>query len=242
MRKEIDMELEPSIVVPSAERRRFLGDSAAAAVLLLAGCATQGERSAEPESEESSGEAEVTPGEDLMQEHGVLERVLLVYGEVIRRVERNETVDPMLVSSAAGIVRRFVEDYHERNEEQFIFPRLRSAKREVQTVETLLLQHQRGRELTDEIMRLTKTGVNDQVAGLLRKFERMYRPHAAREDTVIFPAFRSVVGRNEYAELGERFEDDEHEKLGEHGFENAVAEVARIETALGIFDLAAFTP
>jgi hemerythrin-like domain-containing protein len=236
------MELEPAIDVPSAERRRFLGDSAAAAVLLLAGCTTQGERSAEQGSEESSGEAEVTPGEDLMQEHGVLERVLLVYGEVIRRVERNEAVDPMLVSSAAGIVRRFVEDYHERNEEQFVFPRLRSAKREVQTVETLLLQHQRGRELTDEIVRLTKTSVDDQVASLMRKFERMYRPHAAREDTVVFPAFRSLVGRSEYAELGERFEDDEHEKLGEHGFENAVAEVARIETALGIFDLAAFTP
>ncbi len=227
-----------SIVVPTPERRRFLRDSAAGAALLLAGCASGGERS----SAEDSDDAEVTPGEDLMQEHGVLERVLLVYGEVIRRIERGESVDPMLISSAAGIVRHFVEDYHEKNEEQFIFPRLESAKREVQTVTTLRLQHQRGRDLTDEILRLTKTGVNDQVAVLLRKFERMYRPHAAREDTVVFPAFRSVVGRSEYAELGERFEDDEHKRLGDHGFEDTVAEVARIETALGIFDLAAFTP
>jgi hypothetical protein len=35
----------------------------------------------------------------------------------------------------------------------------------------------------------------------------MYRPHAVREDTVVFPAFRSVVGHSAYRELGEQFED-----------------------------------
>ena len=41
----------------------------------------------------------------------------------------------------------------------------------------------------------------------LRAFGRMYRPHAAREDTVLFPAFRDVVGRAAYRELGEQFEE-----------------------------------
>jgi hypothetical protein len=70
----------------------------------------------------------------------------------------------------------------------------------------------------------------------------MYRPHAAREDTVLFPAFREVVGGAAYRELGEQFEHQEHARFGEHGFENAVAEVARLEGALGIGDLAQFTP
>jgi hypothetical protein len=69
----------------------------------------------------------------------------------------------------------------------------------------------------------------------------MYRPHAAREDTVLFPAFRDIVGRHGYRELGEQFEDKEHELFGEHGFENTVAEIARLETALSIGDLARFT-
>src|SRR5262249_44242197 len=42
-------------------------------------------------------------------------------------------------------------------------------------------------------------------------------PHTAREDTVLFPAFREVVGRAGYRELGERFEDKEHELFGEPG-------------------------
>ena len=34
----------------------------------------------------------------------------------------------------------------------------------------------------------------------------------------------------------------EHELIGEHGFENTVAEIARLEATLGIGDLAKFTP
>jgi len=70
----------------------------------------------------------------------------------------------------------------------------------------------------------------------------MYRPHAAGEDTVLFPAFREVVGRAAYRELGEQFEDEEHERFGEHGFRDVVDEVADLEPALGIHDLASFTP
>jgi len=44
---------------------------------------------------------------------------------------------------------------------------------------------------------------------LLRSFARMYRPHEAREDTVLFPALRSVVTRPELSELGEQFEAKE---------------------------------
>ncbi len=34
----------------------------------------------------------------------------------------------------------------------------------------------------------------------------MYRPHEAREDTILFPALRKLVSKNEYHSLGEKFE------------------------------------
>jgi hemerythrin-like domain-containing protein len=187
------------------------------------------------------GEAEVTPGEDLMQEHGVLERIILLYDEAARRIEGNAQLDLGIVASAAGIIRRFVEDYHEKLEEQFVFPRLQSANREVGLVAVLLRQHRRGREVTADILRRTKDNATPELAQALRGFARMYRPHAAREDTVLFPAFRAVVGRSGYGELGEQFEDREHELFGKDGFERTVAEVANLEAALGIADLANFT-
>jgi hemerythrin-like domain-containing protein len=177
-----------------------------------------------------------------MQEHGVLERVLLVYDEAIRRIEHREALDFTTVTRAAGIVRRFVEDYHERLEEQFVFPRLSAAHRDVELVAVLLRQHERGRQLTDGVTASARRRSGKALAPLLRNFGRMYRPHAAREDTVLFPAFRALMGRDAYRELGEQFEAKEHEILGDRGFEAVVEEVADLERALGIHDLAHFTP
>jgi hemerythrin-like domain-containing protein len=76
----------------------------------------------------------------------------------------------------------------------------------------------------------------------LQQFVRMYNPHEAREDTVLFPAFRTVVSKNEYDALGDDFEKEENKLFGDEGFEKMVDKVAGIEKSLGIYDLAQFTP
>src|SRR5690349_9399195 len=96
-------------------------------------------------------EEEVTPLEDLMREHGVLDRILLVYDEVGRRLAEKRDFPADVIPHAARLVRRFIEDYHEKNEEQFVFPRLEKAGKEVELVKTLRAQHQAGRVLTTEI-------------------------------------------------------------------------------------------
>lgn len=194
----------------------------------------------EPGGDDAGDEAEVTPGEDLMQEHGVLERILLIYDEAARRIETGEQLEVTVVTSAAAIVRRFIEDYHEKLEEELVFPRLQNAGREIELVGVLLRQHGRGRQLTDQIAQHATAG--PELCRLLTSFGRMYRPHAAREETVLFPAFRKIVGRSGYRELGEQFEEKEHELFGEHGFEEIVGQVASLERALKIHDLASFTP
>ena len=60
----------------------------------------------------------------------------------------------------------------------------------------------------------------------------MYNPHEAKEDTVLFPAFRKLVSQNEYDSLGEAFEKNEHKLFGEDGFEVIVNKVASIEKSL----------
>lgn len=233
----------PTIEVPTG-RRGFLQAAASAGSLALVACATSGAMHRGPATtgEQEHEEAEVTPGEDLMQEHGVLERILLIYDEAARRIEQNEQLDLTLLTTAGGIVQRFVEGYHEKLEEQFVFPRLQTAGREVDLVAVLLRQHERGRQVTAYIVRRAAAAATPDLVHALRSFARMYRPHAAREDTVLFPAFRDVVGRDAYRELGEQFEEKEHELFGERGFDNTVREIARLETALGIGDLARFTP
>jgi hemerythrin-like domain-containing protein len=83
---------------------------------------------------------------------------------------------------------------------------------------------------------------NQNLIKLLTDFNIMYRPHEAREDTVLFPAFRKIVSKNEYDSLGEEFENNEHKLFGNDGFETMVAKVAGIEKSLGIYELGQFTP
>ena len=42
--------------------------------------------------------------------------------------------------------------------------------------------------------------------------------------------------------MAEMFEDEEHRRFGQAGFEGVVAKVADIEKSLGIYDLSQFTP
>jgi hemerythrin-like domain-containing protein len=188
---------------------------------------------------EAHEEEEITPAEDLMREHGVLRRILLVYGECARRLQANEAVLADALASAAAIVKKFIHDYHEQLEEQHLFPRFEAAKQHVELVTVLRAQHKAGAVLTE---RIRAGGADTKVViAAIRDFTRMYEPHAAREDTVLFPALIKVIGREQYKELGEQFEDQEH-KLFARGFEGIVDEVAAIETSLGIADLAKFTP
>ncbi|HEX8985782.1 MAG TPA: hypothetical protein VF767_10130 [Bryobacteraceae bacterium] len=105
-------------------------------------------------AQQRSKEEEVSPAEDLMREHGVLKRALLVYGECINRLEGRKALPPEVVTGTANLIRRFIE-----------------AKA--------------GGLSRDESARRG-------LAGQMRMFIRMYEPHEAREDTVLFPALQSV--------------------------------------------------
>jgi hemerythrin-like domain-containing protein len=214
--------------------------SGVAGISLLSGCKDKEEK------EEGEGQ-EVSPPEDLMQEHGLLNRILLIYDTCRIHLINKETFPKEAIANAAGIIRTFVEDYHEKQEENYLFPRFKKANQLTDLVNVLLQQHQAGRRITDQIMQFTKsqtaTGTeNQQLVQLLTSFNTMYRPHEAREDTVLFPAFRKIVSKNEYDSLGEEFESNEHKLFGEDGFETMVNKVADIEKSLGIYDLAQFTP
>jgi hemerythrin-like domain-containing protein len=79
------------------------------------------------------------------------------------------------------------------------------------------------------------------VAKALEAFVLMYRNHAAREDTIIFPAWKQTMTGEQLDEMNDKFEDIEHEQFGEDGFENAVKQISEIEGSLGLADIAQFT-
>jgi hemerythrin-like domain-containing protein len=201
---------------------------------------------ARPQQEEGVG---VSAPEDLMREHGLLNRILLIYEEGLRRLNTSGEMNAGTFHQPAQIVRQFVEDYHERLEERFVFPEFEHQQKLVELVRTLRRQHQAGRKLTDVIIRHSSSAdrfqqstARQEIRASVEAFIRMYRPHEAREDTVLFPTFRKIVSAQKIKELGDRFEDEENRRFGNEGFEHMVERVAGIERQLGIYNLEQFTP
>ena len=238
-------------------RRDFLRTSAIVGTgLVLAGCTGGMKNIEEPKHEQASANpdenklgGEVTATEDLMREHGILRRALLVYSAAAIKLRADASaIAPDALQKTAKLFRTFGEEYHEKRlEEAYIFPAVKKVGGEAATYPDILIaQHNRGREITDYIINVTQgaklgTVKAEALAQSLEAFVLMYRNHAAREDTIIFPAWKQTLSGKQLDEMNDKFEDIEHEQFGEDGFEDAVKQISAIENSVGLADISQFT-
>lgn len=225
-----------------ANRREFIRTAAQAGGAVAALYAPAAARAEE-------GGKQVSATEDLMREHGVLRRALLIYEAASERLlQEKGPVPATVLARTATLFRSFGEDYHERRlEEQIIFPAVRKLKGQVARLpDVLQQQHERGRELTAYVIDTTRRGRIDPLAArplgrALHDFAIMYAHHAAREDTEVFTAWKDSLSAPAFKETGERFEHIERQVFGHDGFEDALKHIAELEGEMGLGDLASFT-
>lgn len=187
----------------------------------------------------------VSANEDLMREHGMLIRLLLVYGACAKKLKADPGAQVKALRPAAEIIQQFVEGYHEILEESYLFPRFDKGEMG-DLVKLLKTQHEAGRKVTGRILELAKSGLGGdksaEAVKLISSFKHMYYPHMAREDTVLFPAFHAALSDKEYKEMGEKFEKTENDIFGTGGFEKTLKKVEDLEKEMGVYDLAQYTP
>lgn len=203
-------------------------------------------------NEASHGTTDVTATEDLMREHGVLSRLLLIYEKYTHRIRKQQVIDIPVLRKTVLLVQSFIQNYHEKLEEDYVFPIFERHKKQTKLTQTLRTQHEKGRLITQRLLAITdpaagRTKVQmhamyHEIKNLLKDFIIMYRPHAAREDTVLFPQLRSLISDDEFEKLGESFETKEHALFGKQGFEGIVKQVAQLEQELELYELDQFTP
>ena len=238
-------------------RRAFIqGSAAIGAGLVISACGgenkdqsgKQAEGSGAKKGEKEEG-GEVTATEDLMREHGVIRRALLVYTAAAGKLRAYPaSILPDALQKTARLFRDFGEDYHERKlEEAYIFPAVKKAAGPATGYPDLLVvQHNRGREITDYILSVTqgaKLGAAnaEPLARAMESLVLMYRHHAAREDTIVFPAWKKTLSEKDLDEMSEKFEEIEHQQFGKDGFDEAAKQIGEIEGMLGLTDISQFT-
>jgi len=242
-------------MTPEESRRLFL--TFAGASLTLSACSKQSKLDREPppaaapaasankpnteEKEQKDEDEDVGAVEDLMREHGVIRRILVVYRESAARLRAKPgSVPAAALHDAAQLMQTFAENYHEKQlEEVHLFLAVKKAGGAVVAlIDPLFAQHQRGRELTEYLLSVTRgtlgAGNAEPLAHALEGFARMYEAHAAQEDTIVFPAWKKSLSKKQLSELGELFEDIEHKTFGKDGFDDANEKIAAIEATLGL--------
>jgi len=225
------------------ERRRWL-IAATGALLLATPALAQHRRQATPKTKATEGGIAAT--ERLMRDSGVLLRILSIYEACARRLGGGEDIEPAIFTQAAETMRDFVHGYHEKQEDEKIFPRFRQAGRMVQLVDVMMAQHALGQKLTATILELApKSATKAERQSMIEAMQAsivLYRPHVARELTDVLPTLRTLVTPNEFEELSEALDKDESEKLGKEGFDKTAKKVEALEKRIGINDLSVFVP
>src|SRR5438477_12735269 len=115
------------IDLPDASRRRLVaGLSGIVLVAGSAGAALAAKK--EPKAPPPPPEKKVGAIEELMRQHGVLRRVLLVYRQSAAQLRGGGKLDPKLLRQAAQLFRDFGENFPSRSFcRPYVFPTLRKA-------------------------------------------------------------------------------------------------------------------
>ena len=188
-----------------------------------------------------------SPSEYLMRQHGIVHRLALLFETVAERAQEGKRIEPAFLQTR-GLVHDFTEDYHEELEENYIFPLFTGGGPLEEMVSVLRMQHSMGHTLAQRAYRIAEKGPDldederRKLASGCRSYSRMYRAHAAFEDTQMWPALRETVSPSKYEDITEAFARMAEERLGDEGFSGAVEQMAEIEQKLGIDGLSDFTP
>ena len=219
-------------------RRRFLSRAAVAGSAALA-----------PAGGASAAEGALpgpSPSEYLMRQHGVVHRLALLFDAVAVRLEEGKNV-PDAFLDTRDLVFEFTENYHEELEESYVFNHFAEG-RLGQMATVLRMQHSLGHTLAQRVYGMARQGPDpgaERRRNLIRScrsYSRMYRAHAAFEDTDLWPALRKAVSARKYADIRKSFHEEARKQLGDGGFSAVVERLAEAEKQVGVGGLSDYTP
>lgn len=173
----------------------------------------------------------------LMQEHRVIERVLVTLEAAAQKVEKGEPVRPGLFIEAADFVQGFADGCHHKKEEGVLFVSMNAHGVPVQggPVGMMLMEHEQGRTFIQGMRQAAeRLASGDQTAreAVCRNaygYVNLLRLHIYKEDNVLFPMANQVIPQEQQEQVAEGFEHIEHEETGEGVHEKYLALADKLE-------------
>ena len=175
--------------------------------------------------------------EILMEEHRAIERVLCSLERASTRLSRGEDVYLRFFSGCSAFFKGFVDSYHHKKEEQFLFPALvqNGLPKDTGPVAIMLAEHAQGRHLAQLLGTATlKLQAGDerrreQVILSATDYIKLFRQHIYKEEFLLSPLAERVIPVEQQANLGQSFERMQVEEFGEDVHEKYFGLAQRLE-------------
>lgn len=182
----------------------------------------------------------ITIIEYLYKNQGLLKRMLLIYEELIRRLENNIRIGNKIIYYSANIINNFIENYLEKTKEKYIFPLLQKNNFEIKLLNEIKDQYKLKKQLTNTILKLSENDIitdKNELIFYLQQYIKITRYHMSREDTVVIPKFISLLDNESKLDYSCLFDEQQSKNLGADGFNKYLNIIVSIEKYIKIHDL-----
>jgi hemerythrin-like domain-containing protein len=184
-----------------------------------------------------------SPTEKLLQEHGILRRILLVYEEFLGQLEHAEEHPSFsALIDTTTLLQGYVQGYHEVIEETYVFPIVEKIPSMQSLVSTLRKQHVLARQMSTDVIVSARMVDLKRLTTTLDALILLYQAHTAWEDTDLTIAYRSILSREGSNHLIETFNRVELDLFGPGAEADVLVQITEIERAFDIHGPAEFEP
>lgn len=177
----------------------------------------------------------------LMDEHRVIERVLISLEAEADRLAHGETVRPGFFLDAADFASGFADKCHHQKEEGVLFPAMTThgVPATGGAIEMMLDEHEAGRAYVRQLRNAAgqlASGDPDavrQIIAAARGYAALLRDHIEKEDEVLFPMAAEMIPEPVHDEVMAMFESIEKEDTGPQGHAQLLELAERLQREAG---------
>lgn len=159
-----------------------------------------------------------------MIEHRLIEQMLNVIQNALKRVEKTQSIDPYFVDTAVDFIRVYADRTHHGKEEDILFRDLRKkhlSSEDQRLMDELIEDHVIARNTTKALVEANMRYRNGngaalgEVTALLKTLIDFYPIHIKKEDEVFFPASRAYFSEEEDQAMLAEFWDFDRKMIHE---------------------------